>query len=151
MFLNLKFWQKPQQIVICKLDDDTQAKLLEMYNRSKAIADGIAILIKEVRKMAMDQAALDAAVAQEGTDVVALVSGINSLASASDAAFKDLLAKIAANPGTAAVDFTNEINALASNHTSIAAAIQVVNASLATAKADDPGSSAVPPASGAHV
>jgi hypothetical protein len=102
-------------------------------------------LREEVKNMAEDLKALDAAVAQEATDVAAVVTGLTNLAAAQTTAFADLQAKIAANP---TADFTAEVATLATNHASLTQALSTVTTALAAAAAADPGAAAptTPPA-----
>lgn len=95
-------------------------------------------LRKEVRKMAEDLAALDAAVAQEATDVAAVVTGINNLAATTSIAFADLLTKIA-DGEVSPTDFTAEVTSLSNNHTALTQALATLAAATTTATTDDPG------------
>jgi hypothetical protein len=121
-------------------DIPVQLQIAAMLNQ---VLRGLHYLKNEVRKMTEGIAALDAAVAQESTDVAAVLAGVSSLATTSSTAFADLLAKIAANPTAPVSDFTAEVTSLSANHTSLTNALASVNAAIATAAADDPGPQAV--------
>lgn len=150
-----KLWpNKPPQVVICKLDDETLEMIRGIDERTKFIdnvvqgnSSGIAIIIKEVKKMGVDITQLDSEIALEASDLSSVASQIAALAAADQTAFADLLAKIAA--GTPAVDLTAEFNALEKNRATIAAAAASLASAIAATASADPGSQTVPPTSGA--
>lgn len=103
---------------------------------------------QELKQMAADKAALDVAIAQESIDVQNVATGISTLATADQTAFADLLAKIAANPGTPVDDFTDEITSLSTNHTTLTNAATALASSLTLTQGDDPGSQTSNPVTG---
>jgi uncharacterized membrane protein len=99
-------------------------------------------LREEVKALMKTQQDLDAAVAQEVLDVADVATKVNNLAAADATAFADLQAKIAANPTAPVSDFTDEVNQLAGNHTSLAAASAALATALTTTQTNDPGQQA---------
>lgn len=93
-------------------------------------------LRKEVLQMGTTLAALNTAVAQNDTDVQAVLAAVTTLATAQTAAFTDLLAEIAANP---TADFTEQVTTLANDHTTLTNALAALTAATTTATTDDPG------------
>lgn len=96
--------------------------------------------LHQLRKGQMaTKADLDAAVTTLTADDAAVLSAVSTSGTAIGTSLKNLLDKINANPTAPAADFSDEVAALAQDHTDFQAAIASLNTIAQTATTDDPG------------